>query len=87
MTSPGVEGAVLHQHGGDGAAAFIQAGLHHGAFGGAGGVGLEFFHLRHQQDGFQQLVEAHAGMSGHGNDDDVAAPFLGNQLVLGELLP
>ena len=52
--------AALHQHGGDGAAALVQLGLDHRAFGGAVGIGLEVQDFGLQQDGFFQLVETDA---------------------------
>ena len=61
-----VQGAVLDQQGGHGAAALVQAGLDDSAVGGAVGVGLQLPHLGGQDDHFQQVVYAHAGLGGDG---------------------
>src|SRR6202043_2609055 len=55
-----LERSALHQHGGDGAAALVELGFHHRAFGGAVGIGLEVQDFGLQQDGFFQLVQANA---------------------------
>ena len=69
-----------------GAAALVQPGLDDRAVGGAVGVGLELLHLGGQVDHLQQIVDALAGLGGDGADDGLAAPLLGHQLILGELL-
>ena len=54
-----VEGAVLHEDGGDRAAAAIQPAFDHRTFGRAVRVGLQVEDFGLQQDGFLQLVEVH----------------------------
>ena len=81
-----VQGAVLDQQGGHGAAALVQAGLDDSAVGGAVGVGLQLTHLGGQDDHFQQVVYAHAGLGGDGAADGVAAPLFADETVLGQLL-
>ena len=61
-----VQGAVLDQQGGHGAAALVQPGLDDSAVGGAVGVGLQLPHLGGQDDHLQQVVDAHAGLGGDG---------------------
>ena len=83
---PLVEGAVLDQQSGHGAPALVQPGLDDGALGRPVGVGLQLRHLSGEGHHLQQVVDAHAGLGGDGADDGLAAPLLGHQLVLGELL-
>ena len=49
--------AALHQHGRDRAAAAVELGFDHGAFGGAVRIGLEVEDFGLQPDHFEQLVE------------------------------
>ncbi len=58
-----LERAALHQHGRDRAAALLDAGLEHDAHGEAGGRRLEVEHFGLQQHGFEQLVDALAGLA------------------------
>ena len=81
-----MQGAVLDQQGGHGAAALVQTGLDDGALCGAVGVGLQLAHLGGEGQHLQQVVDAHAGLGGDGTHDGVAAPLLAHQTVLGELL-
>ena len=78
--------AFLHQNGGHRAHALVQPGLNHRALGAAVGVGLQLFHLGHQVDVLQQVLNALARQRGHRHADGVAAPFLRHQLILGQLL-
>ncbi len=55
--SPTLQRAALHEHGADRAAAALELGLDHDAFGGAVGVGLELEQLGLQEDRLEQLVE------------------------------
>ena len=50
--------AALDQHRADRAAAPVELGLDHHAFGGAVRIGLELEHLGLQRDRLEQLVEA-----------------------------
>ena len=79
-----MERTVLHKDGGNGAAAFIQLCLDDDALGAAVRIGLQLLDVRHEQDVFEQIRDAHAGQCGDGHADRVAAPFLGHQLVVGE---
>ena len=81
-----MQGTVLHQQGGHRAAALVQPGLDDSAMGGAVGVGLQLPHLSGKDHHVQQVVDALAGLGGDGADNGVAAPLLGHQGVLGELL-
>ena len=81
-----MQGAVLDQQGGHGAPALLQPGLDDGALGGAVGVGLQLPHLGGEHHHIQQVVDTLAGLGGNFADDGIAAPLLGHQLILGELL-
>ena len=81
-----LQGAVLEQHGGQGAAGLVQLGFDDNALGHAVGVGLEFHGIGLQQDHFQQVVHAVAGNGADGHHDGVAAPIFWHQLVLGQIL-
>ena len=81
-----MEGAVLYQQRGHGAAALVQTGLDHSALRRAVGVGLQLAHLGGQRQHLQQIIHAHAGLGGDGAHDGVAAPLLAHQAVLGQLL-
>ena len=81
-----LEGAVLHQKGGHGASGLIQPRFDDHALGQTVGIGLELLHLGGEDDHFQKLVDALACLGGDGADDGLAAPLLGHQVVLGELL-
>ena len=52
-----MQGAALHEHGRDRAAAAVELGLDDGAFGRPARIGLEFQNLRLQGDGLQQPIE------------------------------
>ena len=54
------KGAILHEHGGNIAAALVQGGFHHGTRCFTVGVCLEFKHFSFQQDFFQQFVDVEA---------------------------
>ena len=58
-----VQRAALHQHGRDRAAAAVELGFDHGAFGGAVRIGLEVEDFGLQPDHLQQLVEVGASWS------------------------
>ena len=81
-----VQGTVLHQHGGQGTAGFIQLGLDNDATAQPVGIGAQLHHVRLQEDHFQQLIHAHAGLGADGHHDGLAAPVLAHHVVLGELL-
>ena len=78
--------AALDEHGRERAAALVELGFDHRAFGGAVGVGLEFEDFGLELDRFEQLVEV--GLLGRRDFDvlDVAAHVLDDDLVLQQLL-
>ena len=76
----------MHQDLGDHAAVLVHLGLQAGAVGRPVGIGLVVVQLRHREQRAQQVLDAGA-LGGAGPDDfRVAAPFAGQQLVLGELI-
>ena len=80
------DGAAADEHGRDRAAAHVELGLDDVAAGRRVGVGLEFGHVGHQQEHLEQVVEADALLGADLDEDVVAAPLLGHDAVLGELL-
>ena len=82
----GMQRAVLHEQGCHRAAALIQLGLDDRAVRLAVGVGLKVGHLRGQQHHFKQVVDALTELGRDLADDGVAAPLLGYDVVLGQLL-
>ena len=81
-----MERAVLNEDGHDRAAALIHACLNDRAAGGAVRICLEFLDLGEQDKVFEQVVDALAGLGRDRADDRLAAPLLGHETVLGELL-
>ena len=81
-----VQCTVLHDDGGNGAAALIQFRLDHDTLGTAGGIGFQFLHFCHEKHVLKQIVNTHLRQSGNGHADRIAAPFLGNQTVHGQLI-
>ena len=82
----GMQRAVLHEQGRNRAAALIQLGLDDRAVRLAVRVGLEVGHFRSQQHHFEQVLDALTELGRDLADDRVAAPLLGHDLVLGQLL-
>ena len=78
-----VQRALLDQQGRDGAAALVQAGLHHHAARLGFGVGLQFHDLGLQQDALEQVVDPFARLGRHVDEDILPAPVLGNDFFLG----
>ena len=76
----------MHQHGGNGAHALVQAGLNHRALGRPVRVGLELHHVGGKNDHLQQVVHALFGVGGNRHAGGVAAPLLGHQLIFRQLL-
>ena len=78
--------AALDEHGRERAAALVELGLDHRAFGGAVGVGLQLEDFGLELDRVEQLVEI--GLLGRRNFDvlDVAAHVLDDDFVLEKLL-
>ncbi|CDA60994.1 conserved domain protein [Clostridium sp. CAG:169] len=85
-TVAGFEGTVLHQDGSDRTSALIEFCFDDSTLCQTVRVCFQLFYLSHQQDVFQQVLNAHLGLCRNRNTDDVAAPFLRYQLVLGQLL-
>ena len=75
-----------HQHRGDRAAAFLEAGLDHVSGRHPRGGRLQFEHFGLQQNAVEQLIHALPGAGRHRHENILAAPFLGNDAVLGEFL-
>ncbi len=80
------ERAAQHQYRCDRAAALLEARLDHVAGGEPGGRRLELEHFGLQQNAVEQLIDALAGARRDGHENILAAPLLGNDAVLGELL-
>ena len=56
-TSPTLQRSVLHQHGGDRAAAFVHARFEHRAAARSVRIGLQFAQIGDEQNHFEQLAE------------------------------
>ena len=80
-----LELALVDEHGGDRAATLVELGFDDDALGATGRVGGELLELGHDLQLLDQLVDADALQRRHLDDDRVAAPRLGDELVLGEL--
>ena len=78
--------AALDEHGRKRAAALVELGLDHRAFGGAVGVGLELEDFGLELDRFEQLVEVGLLLGRDFDVLDVAAHVLDDDLVLEKLL-
>ena len=63
----------------------VELGLEHDALGPAGRVGRELLELGDDEQLLEQVVDAQVLGRRHLDDDRVAAPRLGHELVLGEL--
>ena len=80
------ESSVLYENGHDRAAALVEPCLNNGALGGAVGICLELLHFGKNNKVLKQIVYSHAGLGGDRANNGVAAPFLGNDVIFGELL-
>ena len=80
-----MESTVLNQHGSDRTSALIQTSLDDRTSSKSVGVSLEFEHVCGKANHLKQGVDALAGLSGNRNADNVAAPLLANEVVLGQL--
>ena len=80
------ERAALDEDGGHRATTDVEVRLEHGAGGPTLGVGPEVLDLGDQQEAVEQVVDAVAGEGRDLGEDRVAAPLLGDEVVLGELL-
>ena len=81
-----VQRAAVDEHGGHDAAARVDPRLDDVAAGRSVGVGLEVADLGDQQEHVEEVVEADALLGAGLDEDGVAAPLLGDEAVLGELL-
>ena len=77
--------AVLHEQRCDRAAVLVEPRFEDAALARAVRVGLELLHLGRQDDGLEQLIDAHAGLRGDLADLRLAAPLGRGQTVLGQL--
>ena len=78
--------AALDQRGDDGTPARVEVRLEHERARRRLRVGHELLDVGHEQDRVEQLVDAEPFRRGHLVDDRVAAPLLGDEPVLDELL-
>src|SRR5581483_7730834 len=92
--APGVAGhhrvadaqrALLHQHGGHRAPARVQVGLEDETPHRRLRVGPQVLHVGHEEDGLEQVVDAETLEGRHLDEHRLAAPLLGDELVLGQL--
>ena len=80
-----LELALVDEHRGHRATADVELGLEHDALGPARRVGRELLELGDHEQLLEQVVDAELLGRRHLDDDRVAAPRLGHELVLGEL--
>ena len=81
-----MQGSLLYQHGSNRALALVKLCLDNQTSRPAVRVGLQLQNLRCQQNHFQQVIDTLMGMGGYRAENGAAAPVLGNQLILGQLL-
>ena len=81
-----VDGAAADEHGRHHAAAEVDLRLDDVAAGRRVGVGLQVGHVGHEQEHVEEVVQADALLGAGLDEDGVAAPLLGHDAVLGELL-
>ena len=81
----GLQRSIHDEQGGYGASGLVEPGLDDGAAGEPVGVRPELEHLSLEQYHLEQLGDALAGLGGYGNGDDVSAPVLDEDSVLGEV--
>ena len=81
-----VERTVLHKYGRHWTAAAIQLCLDDDTLCAAIGVRAQILHFGNQQNAFQKVIDAHTRQCGDRHADHVAAPLLGNEIILGERL-
>ena len=80
------ECAAFDEHSGGGAHAGFELGFNDIAFGAAGGIGLEFEDIGLQEDHFEQVIDAVAGLGADGTADQIAAPLFGGESLGLQLL-
>ncbi len=81
-----MQGATGDQQGGNGTTATVELCLEDMAGGEGVGVGLELQHVSLQEDGLQELVDIQVLLGRDVDEHVLAAPLLGDDAVLGELL-
>ena len=81
-----MQGAALHEHGRNGAAAAVELCLEDVAGSEGLPVGLKLHVVGLQQDSLEQLVDADALLGGNVDEHVLSAPLLGDDAVLDELL-
>src|SRR6202040_4283110 len=79
-----VQRAALHQHGGDGATTYLEAGGNYGNGAHLGRVHLEVLQVGDQQDHLEQFRNPGLLLGGHGNHDGLATPVLRDEVLHGE---
>src|SRR5437763_2509224 len=83
---PDAERPVLDEDGCDRTTPLLELRLDHRAGGWLVRVRLQLHHFRLEQDGLEQLLQPFPGARRHRDHHRLAAPLLGNQAMLGELL-
>ena len=81
-----VQRSVLNENRRDGTSALVKTRLDNGTLRGTVGIGLQLLHLRDESDHFEQVVKTLLCLGGNGDARCIAAPLLGNEVVLGQLL-
>ena len=79
-----VQGTVLYQQGSDWSASLVQTGFYDSTLCTAIRICLQFAGFCDQQNVFQQVVDALAGLCRNRYADHVAAPFFADHAVLGQ---
>ena len=81
-----MERTVLDEQCCDRAAPLVEACFDDDTLCCAVGIGLQFLHLCHKQDGLQQLIDILVRLGGNRDADRISAPLLGDELILCQLL-
>ena len=84
--SPASQGSVLYQHGRHRTASAIQFGFQHGTGGRTIRHRLQVLQVGNQADHFHQQIEIRLLLGGDVDEHRAAAPVLGHQAAIGELL-
>ena len=83
---PDLQRAVLNQHGRHTAPAFVDLGFQHDPGGEPLRIGLEVLQVGDQENHLEQKIEVGLHLGRNRDRDDVAAPVLGQQALVGERL-
>ena len=81
-----MESTVLNKNRSNGASALIKTGLDNRTLSRTVGVSLKLLHLGNKRYHLEQVVKTFLCLCRNGNTRCVAAPFLGNKLILCKLL-